>query len=81
MATANAPLLNRKDAGSQLAVSLRTVDELISSGNLPVVRLGRAVRIRQSAIDYLIEANETRRNPRTGKARPASAGRGNGGAA
>ncbi len=73
MALATAPLLNRKDAGSQLAVSLRTVDELISTGDLAVVRLGRAVRIRQSAIDYLIEANETRRNPRTGKRKLAHA--------
>lgn len=64
MATANAPLLNRKDAGSILHVSLRTVDELISTGDLPVVRLGRSVRIRPSALDYLIEARETRANPR-----------------
>ncbi|GAA5130804.1 helix-turn-helix domain-containing protein [Luteolibacter yonseiensis] len=64
MVTTNAPLLNRKDVGARLHVSLRTVDELIASGDLPVVRLGRAVRIRPSAIDYLIEARETRVNPR-----------------
>ncbi len=64
MATANAPLLNREDAKVRLAVSLRTIDELISSGDLPVIRLGRSVRIRPSAIDYLIEARETRVNPR-----------------
>lgn len=64
MATANAPLLNRKESGTILGVSLRTVDELISTGDLPVVRLGRAVRIRPSALDYLIEARETRTNPR-----------------
>lgn len=64
MATATAPLLNRKEAGTILGVSLRTIDELVSSGDLPVVRLGRSVRIRPSAIDYLIEARETRANPR-----------------
>lgn len=64
MATANAPLLNRKEAGIILGVSLRTVDELVSTGDIPVVRLGRSVRIRPSAIDYLIEARETRNNPR-----------------
>ena len=64
MAIANAPLLNRKQAGEILAVSLRTVDEMISSGDLPVVRLNRTVRIRPSALDYLIEARETRAKPR-----------------
>ena len=63
MAT-NTALLNRKDAGTLLAVSLRTIDELIQTGDLPVVRLGRSVRIRPSALDYLIEARETRANPR-----------------
>ncbi|MEY4569972.1 MAG: Helix-turn-helix domain [Verrucomicrobiota bacterium] len=64
MATTHEALLNRKDAGSILHVSLRTIDELISTGDLPVVRLGRSVRIRPSALDYLIEARETRANPR-----------------
>ena len=68
MATATAPLLSRKDAGITLGVSLRTVDELISSGDLPVVRLGRSVRIRPAALDYLIEARETRTNPKRGGA-------------
>lgn len=57
-----APLLNRKEAGTILGVSLRTIDDLISTGDLPVVRLGRAVRIKPAAIDYLIEARETRGN-------------------
>ena len=59
-----APLLNRKEAGTILGVSLRTIDSLISTGDLPVVRLGKAVRIRPSALEYLIEARETRTNPR-----------------
>ena len=65
MATATAPLLNRKEAGIILGVSLRTVDELIATGNLPVVRFGKkCVKIRPSALDYLIEARnayQTRR--------------------
>jgi len=67
MATNTAPLLHRKDAGTLLAVSLRTIDELIQTGDLPVVRLGRSVRIRQSAIDYLIEARESRVKPKARK--------------
>lgn len=50
-----------------LGVSLRTVDELISKGDIPVVRFGRSVRIRISAIDCLVEARETRANPRKNK--------------
>jgi excisionase family DNA binding protein len=68
MATATAPLLNRREAGTLLGVSLRTVDELISTGDIPVVRLGRSVRIRPSALDYLIEARESRVNPRKTRA-------------
>jgi excisionase family DNA binding protein len=64
MALLHAPLLNRREAGTLLGVSLRTVDELISTGDIPVVRLGRSVRIRPSALDYLIEARESRVNPR-----------------
>lgn len=62
-------LLTRFDAATALAVSLRTVDELIARGDLPVVRLGGCVRIRPSAIDYLIEARES-------KSRPLTAGKG-----
>ena len=61
MVTTTAPLLTRKEAAITLGVSLRTVDELISTGDLPVVRLAKkCVRIRPSALDYLIEARETR---------------------
>ena len=71
MSNPTAPLLNRPEAKAILGVSLRTVDELISSGDLPVVRLGRSVRIRPSAIEYLIEARETRANHRKARLRNA----------
>lgn len=61
----SAALLDRQTAASLLGVSLRTIDNLISSGDLAAVHIGRAVRLRPSAIDYFIEANETRANPRT----------------
>lgn len=66
MAQIHEPLLNRKEAVTRLNVSLRSLDELIAKGDLPVVRLGRSVRIRPSAIEYLIEARETRANPKKG---------------
>lgn len=63
-------LITRPEAAAALAVSLRTLDAMIAAGELPVVRLSRAVvRIRPSSISYLIEARENRNNPRTGRAR------------
>ena len=64
MDTTNAPLLSRKEISAALSVSLRTVDELISRGDLPVVRIGKSVRVRPTALDYLIEARESRTNPK-----------------
>lgn len=72
MITPTAPLLSRKEAGTILHVSLRTIDEFISTGDLPVVRLGRSVRIRPSALDFLIEGRETRANPRRTGRKPAA---------
>jgi excisionase family DNA binding protein len=56
-------LLKRNEVANILNVSLRTVDELVSTGDIPVVRLGRSVRVRPSSIEYLIEARESRVNP------------------
>lgn len=57
-------LMLRDEAAKQLGVSLRTLDALIASGDLPTVRFGRSVRIRPSALDYLVESRETSRSPR-----------------
>lgn len=57
-------LLRIPEVARQLAVSVRTTHTLIAHGDLPVVRIGRAVRIRQSALQALIEARETRVKPR-----------------
>lgn len=57
---ANATLLTRKEAAESLRQSVRMVDMLIASGELPAVRIGRSVRIRPSAIEYFISARESR---------------------
>ncbi len=57
---ANSPLLTRQESAERLRQSVRTVDKLIESGELPVVRIGRSIRIRPSAIEYFIEARESR---------------------
>ncbi len=41
-----APLLTPAEVTRLLNVSLRTVRRLIASGDLPVVRIGRSIRIR-----------------------------------
>jgi excisionase family DNA binding protein len=56
------PLLTRLDAAGILNVSLRTIDEKIASGDIPVVRIGRSVRIRPETLELFVNANETRVN-------------------
>jgi len=53
-------LLTRIEAAAALSLSVRMVDSLVRSGDLPVVRIGRSVRFRSSALDYFIEARENR---------------------
>jgi excisionase family DNA binding protein len=62
--SAHTLLLNRKNAGTILGVSLRTVDHLISSGDLAVIRIGKSVRIRPEALDDFIAARESPVSPR-----------------
>lgn len=51
-----AKLLTVKQSADQLGLSPRTVWAWIYARKLGIVRLGRAVRVPQSAIDELIEA-------------------------
>lgn len=53
-------LYDRPEVAARLAISLRTLDEQVSLGNIQVVRIGRAVRFRPSSLESFIEANETR---------------------
>lgn len=57
---ATSPLLTRQESAERLNQSVRTIDNLIATGELAVVRIGRSIRIRPSAIDYFIEARESR---------------------
>jgi len=52
--TARGALLTASDIAKTLALSVRSVRRLIASGELPSVRLGRAVRVRQIDVDALI---------------------------
>ncbi len=47
-------LLTRKDAAGQLRISTRHLDRMIERGELPVLRLGRSVRIRPADLDAFI---------------------------
>lgn len=57
-------LYTRPQAAAKLAISLRTLDEQVALGNLPVVKIGKSARFRPSALQYFIEANETRIRPK-----------------
>ena len=49
-------LLTVGEAARQLSLSERTVRRMIAGGDLPAVRLGRAVRIRQEDVFYLVRS-------------------------
>lgn len=68
--TATSTLLKRPEAAERLRQSTRNVDKLIASGELPAVRIGRSVLVRESAIEYFIEARESRVNRKKKGARP-----------
>ena len=53
-------LLTRREAAKALSISIRLVDKLVATGDLPAVRIGKSVRFRPSALEYLIEARESR---------------------
>ena len=63
-----AKLLTREQAAGELGIGLRTFAQLVADGEIPVVRIGAQVRIRPSAIDYFIEARETRLGSKRRKA-------------
>ena len=54
-------LLRPKEVADRLSYSLRTVYRLIDSGQLPVVKIGSVLRVRESDIDNLIKQNTERR--------------------
>jgi excisionase family DNA binding protein len=56
----NTILLTRPEAAEALRQSARTTDTLIANGELPAVRIGRRVLVRQQAITQFIEAREGR---------------------
>ena len=61
-ASASTLLLTRPEAAARLATCIRKLDLLIASGDIAVVRIGKSVRIRPSALDYFIESRESRVN-------------------
>lgn len=61
---AQSQLMTRSEAAEALALSVRMIDELVKSGDLAAVRIGRSVRFRTSALEFFIEARESRMNPR-----------------
>lgn len=48
-------VLTRPRAASALSISLRSLDRLLASGELPRVRIGRRVVVLQSDVEALLE--------------------------
>jgi excisionase family DNA binding protein len=56
------PLLRLDDVMAELGIGRTKVHALIWSGELPVVRIGRAIRVRRADLDDFIHANLSRRS-------------------
>ncbi|MGD9419537.1 MAG: helix-turn-helix domain-containing protein [Verrucomicrobiota bacterium JB025] len=57
-----APLLyDRHEAAARLSISLRTLDEQTARGAIEVIKIGRAVRYRDSALMAFVEACAVRK--------------------
>ncbi len=50
-------LLTPKEAADYLHISEKSVRRLIKGGNLPVIRLGRSVRVLPADLEALVRAN------------------------
>ena len=53
-------LYTRKEAIQRLNCSLSTLERMIRHREIPVVRMGRKILIRESALNRWIEEHETR---------------------
>jgi excisionase family DNA binding protein len=51
---ANAPLLTAQQVAARCQVALRTVRRWIAEGDLPVLRLGGAIRIAEADLDRFL---------------------------
>ena len=59
-AMVRSPLLTAAEVAALLQVSLRTVRRLIADGSLPVVRIGRSVRVSGEALNAFLSDQATR---------------------
>lgn len=50
-------LLDRREMAERLGISTRSLDRLIASKLVPVVRIGRLVKLREDAVLAAIERN------------------------
>ena len=57
-------LITKSDAAEQLGVSLRTIERLISSGQLPLVHVEGTARVRVSDLEVYVQGLEADAGPR-----------------
>jgi excisionase family DNA binding protein len=50
--------MTRIEAARSLQVSMKKLDALIKSGSLPVIRMGRSIRIRPESLNAFAAASE-----------------------
>ena len=66
----DAPILLRlREAATLLGVSVSTVEELVARGDLPVVRIGKCVRVRRDELQTWLDVLTEQQRRRNGGAR------------
>jgi excisionase family DNA binding protein len=68
------PLLRLDDVMAELGIGRTKVHALVWSGELPIVRIGRAIRVRRADLDAFVEAHLTGRGRRKSRTITAVAG-------
>jgi hypothetical protein len=58
-------LVTKSDAADQLGISLRTIEGPISSGQLPLVHVEGAARVRVSGLEAFVQRLEADAGPRS----------------
>jgi hypothetical protein len=52
--------MTRTEAAKSLCISIRKLDNLIKSGDLPTIRFGRSIRINPEAINELVGKSQSK---------------------
>ena len=66
--TTTPPLLTLREAANRLGIGMSTLYKVIAKGDLPVVKIGKSTRVRESDLTEYVAGRVVTRSPRDGAA-------------